>query len=166
MPTDPSRTSAPGIEGPPELDSADSQRYGRRAFLGMLAGSLTVLAGARRGWAALIRESASTVGIQLKEFKVIPSVRSVRAGRVVFVVRNVGKLSHNFVVLRTNLAPDKLGVTGSVAKEVGRQGKTPIFGAGKTRRLALDLKPGRYVLICNVAGHYKAGMYVGFSVRR
>jgi len=48
---------------------------------------------------------------------------------------------------------------------VGRQGKTPVFGPGKTRRLALGLKPGKYVLICNVPGHYQAGMRVGFTVR-
>ena len=37
--------------------------------------------------------------------------------------------------------------------------------SGQTRRLALTLNAGRYVLICNVPGHYKAGMFVGFRVR-
>ncbi len=142
-----------------------AERYERRTFLALLGGALAALAGAGRGWGAEAREAATTVRVQLKEFKVIPSVRSVRAGRVVFAARNTGRVPHNLVVLRTNLAPDKLPVVGSVAKELGRQGKTPVFGPGKTRRLALDLKPGKYVLICNVPGHYKAGMHVGFTVR-
>lgn len=145
--------------------SAEPQSYGRRAFLALLAGSLAALTGAGRGLSALAAGSATAVTVQLKEFKVIPSVRSVRAGKVVFTARNTGKVPHNLVVLRTNLAPGKLPVAGSVAKEVGRRGKTPVFGPGKTRRLALDLKPGKYVLICNVPGHYKAGMFVGFTVR-
>jgi uncharacterized cupredoxin-like copper-binding protein len=137
----------------------------RRAFLGLLAGGLASLLGAARGLASAGRAEATTVRVQLKEFKVVPSVRSVGRGRVVFVARNVGKLKHDFVVLRTNLAPGKLPLVGSRAKEVGRQGRTPVFGPGGTRRLALDLKPGKYVLICNVPGHYQAGMRVGFTVR-
>lgn len=149
----------------PEPSEPAPERYERRAFLGLAAASLAALAAGPRGWAAALREDAATVGVQLKEFKVIPSVRRTRAGRVVFVVRNVGSVPHNLVVLRTDRAPDKLPMAGSVAKEVGRQGKTPVFGPGKSRRLALDLRPGKYVLICNVPGHYKAGMFVGFTVR-
>lgn len=115
--------------------------------------------------AAETTPTAATVRVQLKEFKVIPAVPSVRAGRVTFVVRNVGKLAHEFVVLRTNVAPGKLPASGSKAKEVGRVGKTPVFGPGKTRRLTLTLRRGKYVLLCNVAGHYRAGQFIGFRVR-
>jgi hypothetical protein len=71
--------------------------------------------------------------VRLKEFKVIPAVASVRAGRVTFVVRNVGKLAHEFVVLRTAIAPGKLPVVGAKAKEIGRVGRVPPFPPGKTR---------------------------------
>lgn len=107
----------------------------------MLAGSLAAFSGAGRGWSAWAAGSATAATVQLKEFKVVPSVRSVRAGKVVFTARNTGKLPHNLVVLRTNLSPGKLPVVGSVAKEVGRRGKTRAFGPGKTRRLALTSSP-------------------------
>ncbi len=97
--------------------------------------------------------------------KVAPSAASVRSGRVTFVARNVGKLPHNLVVLRTNLAAGKLSVVGSQAKEIGRVGKTPVFGPGRTRRLTVRLAAGKYVLICNVPGHYQAGMTAAFRVR-
>lgn len=111
------------------------------------------------------RSWATTVTVRLDEWKVMPSVASVRAGKVTLVARNVGQVDHNLVVLRTNLAPRRLPTVGARAKEVGRVGKTPVFSPGQTRRLALNLKAGRYVLICNVPGHYKAGMFVGFRAR-
>lgn len=140
----------------------------KRNALALTAGLLLVLSAAVAVFDAAAAErqtAATTVRVQLKEWKVVRSVASVRSGRVTFVVRNVGKLSHDFVVLRTNLAPGKLPVAGSRAKEVGRVGKTPVFGPGQTRRLTLTLKAGKYVLICNVPGHYKAGMTVAFRVR-
>jgi hypothetical protein len=56
--------------------------------------------------------------VRLKEFKVIPVVASVQAGSVTFVVRNVGKLAHEFVVLRTTIAPSGLPMVGAKAKEI------------------------------------------------
>jgi len=151
-----SRRSADGTGG--------ALPYDRRVFLGLVAGSLLAAAGGTRSWAAGWLERAVTVRVQLKEFKVIPSVRRAQAGKVTFVVRNAGQIDHDFVVLRTNLPPGGLPSVGARAKEVGRRGRIPVFGPGKTRRLTLDLKPGKYVLICNVPGHYKAGMFVGFRV--
>jgi uncharacterized cupredoxin-like copper-binding protein len=36
-------------------------------------------------------------------------------------------------------------------------------GAAKT--LALNLAPGHYALVCNLPGHYKAGMYADLTVK-
>lgn len=72
-----------------------AERYARRAFFGLVAGSLAFLTDVARGWAGGARGAATTVRVQLKEFKVVPSVRSVRAGRVVFVALDVGQLPHN-----------------------------------------------------------------------
>jgi hypothetical protein len=38
------------------------------------------------------------------------------------------------------------------------------LGPGKTVQATLDFSPGNYVLICNVPGHYKQGMYSAFRV--
>lgn len=108
--------------------------------------------------------TASTVRTQLMEWMVMPSSNTVPAGKVTFVATNSGKAPHNLVVLKTNLAPSKLPMAGAKAKEVGLVGKTPVFGPKQTKKLTLALKPGRYVLICNVAGHYMAGMRAAFRV--
>ena len=38
------------------------------------------------------------------------------------------------------------------------------LGSGKSAIVILDLSPGKYVLICNVSGHYEDGMYAGFEL--
>ena len=34
----------------------------------------------------------------------------------------------------------------------------------KDKTLDVVLKPGKYVLLCNLPGHYKSGQYTGISV--
>ena len=108
--------------------------------------------------------SATTVRAQLMEWMVMPSKSRVPAGKVTFVATNTGKVAHNLVVLKTTLAPSKLPMAGTKAKEVGLVGKTPVFGPKQTRNVALTLKAGRYLLICNVPAHYMAGMRTAFRV--
>jgi uncharacterized cupredoxin-like copper-binding protein len=81
-------------------------------------------------------------------------------------VTNAGKVPHEFVVLKTNVAPAKLPVKSGKAVEAGRVGK---IGALKlepaaARTLNLNLGAGKYVLLCNLPGHYPAGQRVGFRV--
>ena len=35
---------------------------------------------------------------------------------------------------------------------------------GATKTITIDLKPGHYVLFCNLPGHYAAGMHQDFWV--
>jgi uncharacterized cupredoxin-like copper-binding protein len=106
----------------------------------------------------------ATVQVTEKEWTVKPAPASAKPGKVTFVVRNAGKLAHEFVVLKTNIAPGKLPIKGSKAAEPGRLGKIAEFKPGATKRLTLTLKAGKYVLICNVPAHYKAGQFGAFRV--
>jgi uncharacterized cupredoxin-like copper-binding protein len=116
------------------------------------------------GLLAADASAAATVNVRLNEFRLILSTKTVKAGQVTFVVKNVGKLEHSFVVLKTTRAPGKLRQRGNVAVEEGRVGRIAPFKPGQTRRLTLTLRPGKYVLICNMPLHYKAGQYAGFTV--
>jgi len=109
--------------------------------------------------------SATRVSVRLVEFKVLPSVSTAKAGAITFVVRNAGRLPHMFGVIKTNRSPGALPIKGARASEQGKVGSIPVFAPGKTRTLTLVLKPGKYVLICNVPGHYLAGQRTGFRVR-
>ncbi|MBI3741026.1 MAG: copper-binding protein [Chloroflexi bacterium] len=113
----------------------------------------------------------TTVRVTADEFNLKPNVNSVSAGKVTFQVVNQGKLEHEMVILKTDLAvaslkpraadPDKVDEE-ALAKNIG---EIEDIGVGETKSDTFDLTPGRYVLICNVAGHYKAGMSTAFEVK-
>lgn len=164
---------------------ADSRtgNYGTPARgLGGLAGGYPRRSMARRSHAVLIllvlgavlgptRAAAETsprsVTVKLIDYQVSPAATSVAPGRVTFVVHNADNVPHNLVVLRTGIAPRSLPVTGTHgrAREIGRRGATAWLRNEQTVRLTLALRPGRYLLICNVPGHYQRGMVAAFRVR-
>lgn len=138
-------------------------------------------AGGASGWITLrhapVAAKTATVNITLKEWSVAADVSSVPAGLVKFLVKNDGPSdTHEFVVVKTDLAPESLPVDAS--------GKVDENGAGiqiigeieditvgsSTHLKAFDLAPGKYVLICNIydAGekeaHYHEGMRMAFTV--
>lgn len=105
-----------------------------------------------------------TVHVELMEWMVMPSTSSVPAGEVTFMAMNMGTVEHDLVVLRTELAPSELPMSGDKAQEVGLVEKTEVLDPEGTQELTLTVTPGRYVLICNVPGHYEAGMRAAFTV--
>ena len=109
---------------------------------------------------------ATPVYTQLGEMYIKPDTRSVPAGKVSFHVANIGKVMHEMVVIRTDTPAGKLP-TNSVgeASEKGAVGEVSDLGPGRDQFLTLNLKPGHYALICNLPGHYKAGMFTNFTVR-
>lgn len=110
--------------------------------------------------------AGSQVVAELADYKVTVNVPSVKAGKIKIGVRNVAAMEHSFEVLKTDLPHDKLPVDGASAKakEDGKVGEIPSIPAGKSSAVTLDLTPGNYVFICNVAGHYQLGMHTGFTV--
>ncbi len=95
---------------------------------------------------------------------------SVNSGKVTFSITNAGTVVHEFAVLKTDLAADKLPANPDPAKvgkvqEDGNVGEVEDIALKATKDLSLDLKPGQYVLICNVVGHYGMGMHVAFTVK-
>jgi len=130
-----------------------------------LAVAIIAVAGAVAVSGAAASASATTVKVKLKEFKVIPSTTTVKAGKVTFVVSNVGKINHEMVVVKTNVAPGKL--KENAEHEVSEKGAVgeAVVDHGKTGKVTLTLKPGKYQLLCNLPSHYTAGQYIGFTVK-
>jgi uncharacterized cupredoxin-like copper-binding protein len=117
------------------------------------------------GGIAYASQQATKVSATEKEFKIGLSTSSAKAGSITFSVKNVGHLSHEFIVDKTVLRANKLRVKGSVAVVSGLQGRIAPFKPGQTKTLTLNLKPGHYVLLCNVPAHYAAGQRIDFTVR-
>jgi uncharacterized cupredoxin-like copper-binding protein len=108
----------------------------------------------------------SQVVAEMTDYRITVSVPSAKAGKIKIGVRNLAAMEHSFEVIKTDLPQDKLPVDGASAKakEDGKVGEIKSLPAGKSGAVTLDLQPGKYVFICNIAGHYQLGMRTGFTV--
>ncbi len=110
----------------------------------------------------------SLVSAKLSEMNITLDQASVPAGPVTFGVQNAGTVTHELVVLKTDLPEDKLpaepAAPGKV-KEDGNVGETDDVDVGHWSSFELTLSAGSYVLICNEPGHYAAGMHLSFTVK-
>lgn len=117
-----------------------------------------------------------SVDVTLQEFAVVPSPSSIEAGEVTFQATNEGPDDvHEFVVFRTELAPDQLPVDENGAVDEGGAGLELIdeiedIPVGETQSVMVELESDNYVLICNIwdeeeqEAHYAEGMRVAFTV--
>jgi uncharacterized cupredoxin-like copper-binding protein len=112
--------------------------------------------------------SATTVSTTLSDSKIVIDQASVPSGKVTFQVKNSGTMVHEMVMLKTNLAQDKIPANpaepGKMSED-GSLGETGDVNVGETKAFSLDLQPGNYVLICNETGHYLLGMHIAFVVK-
>jgi uncharacterized cupredoxin-like copper-binding protein len=99
----------------------------------------------------------------------IKAPRQVTAGDVTLLVHNRGPDAHELIVVRTKtgslpLRHDGLTVDED-AVEHDEAGALEPGAPGATRELHVRLTPGRYVLLCNMSGHYLGGMRMSLVVR-
>ncbi len=111
---------------------------------------------------------ATDVAVHEVEYAITPSPTTVAAGPAVFHASNDGNAPHELVVIATPLPDDslprtpdgKVDLASSQLRVVGQaSGITP----GGHADVTASLTPGSYVLICNVTGHYAAGMHSRFT---
>jgi len=108
--------------------------------------------------------SMATMGITLNK-------TSVKAGWVTFDVTNDSKtIIHEMI-----LSPVKKGETelpylkdeNRVDEEkAGHLGEVSELDPGKGGSLKVDLKPGKYILYCNIPGHFIGGMFTFMDVTK
>jgi uncharacterized cupredoxin-like copper-binding protein len=114
--------------------------------------------------------SPGGVEVTMDEYSVDTDPRSAASGTVTFRARNVGALAHQLLVLETARDADELPVRGGLVrtstKGIRESGQIEIIAADASKTLQAALAPGRYVLICNIAGHYDLGMRTAFLVSR
>jgi uncharacterized cupredoxin-like copper-binding protein len=111
---------------------------------------------------------ATTVKTTLSDFKIELGTNSGPAGSFTFEITNNGPEEHEFVIFKTDLAADKLPVVNDKVPEdteglnlIDEEEEIP---KGESRTLTVDLEAGKYVLICNLVGHYGQGMHAPFTV--
>jgi len=134
----------------------------RKLSLGIFAAAAVAISlGVSSSRAVTIRP---LIAVQVDEFSVFPQTQGAPAGKVRFVVTNIGTIEHEFVVIRTNKPAGNL-LKGKEANETGAIGELDGVKAGNARVLVLPMVRGHYALICNLPGHYKTGQFADFYVR-
>lgn len=99
-----------------------------------------------------VRDRDATVRVTLDEYRIVPENVSVRAGRVHFVVRNEGRLTHNLVLEELD-PPDDEEPEVFLRTDTARPGETV------SERERTVLRPGRYRMLCKIGNHDDLGQY-------
>jgi uncharacterized cupredoxin-like copper-binding protein len=108
------------------------------------------------------------VRVTERDFR-ISAPRQVAAGDAVIRVTNHGPDAHELIVIRTDdgrlpFRGDDLTVDED-AVESSELGALEPGAPHSVRDLDVHLTPGRYVLLCNMSGHYLGGMRTTLVVR-
>jgi uncharacterized cupredoxin-like copper-binding protein len=106
--------------------------------------------------------SKATMGI-----KAMPD--QAKAGVVTFKVTNNSKDTiHEMIVMQLDANADALPYIASEntvdEDTAGDKGEVSELDPGASGSLTVNLKAGKYLLICNVPGHYASGMWTQFTV--
>jgi uncharacterized cupredoxin-like copper-binding protein len=111
-----------------------------------------------------------TVTVTLRDFRLSASTTRVAGGQVRFVLDNRGPSTHEFVIVRTERPARDLPILSDgltvdeEASSLQAVDEDPDIALGATNTLDVRLAPGRYVLFCNLAGHYLGGMRLSLVV--
>jgi len=87
------------------------------------------------------------------------------AGQMNFSITNIGTIQHELLVFKSDLPPSAFPIDnkGNVIED--GPGITLVsdgdnIDPGKTQARTVDLtQPGTYLFVCNIPGHFKAGMF-------
>ena len=119
-------------------------------------------------------DGATTINVTLQEFSIIPESTTASAGEVTFHVTNEGPEDvHEFVIVKTDLAPDALPTAADGSVDEEGEGVEVIdeledIPVGESQDVTATLDSGSYALICNIVEgdevHYAVGMRTGFTV--
>ena len=104
------------------------------------------------------------------EWKISLSAGTHTAGDVTFDLSNRGTIPHEFLVVATDktakellemVDPNTNRIDEEVLDVVDEQSE---YDAATTAELTVTLPEGHYVVMCNIEGHYKNGMYADLTI--
>lgn len=94
---------------------------------------------------------------------------TVKAGATVFSVHNDAMTeNHEMVVVKLKSADQKIPLNTAKhrvdEKQLKSMGEVSDLKPGESGKLKANLKPGSYLVFCNIKGHYEAGMAAALTV--
>jgi uncharacterized cupredoxin-like copper-binding protein len=122
-----------------------------------LTAAVLVLAGC--GGEGAFKTDRPQLELTVDEYRIVPQDIVVRPGRMKFVVRNTGRLTHNLVV---QIPPQKAGDP----PEPVPGGRVDTMQPGQTANpIKVTLAPGEYRLVCTIANHDDLGQFGTLEVQ-
>jgi uncharacterized cupredoxin-like copper-binding protein len=148
-----------GTASPPQASAAASTFAGPNA-----TPSVTAMASTAPASAA----TAVTPTVTLTEWSVVVA-GTIKAGKTQITSTNTGAVPHEMLIFSSDLPASAypLDAKGDI-KEDGKgvtlvsDGENIDPGGSQVRQV--DLTPGNYLFLCNIPGHFKAGMFTVVTV--
>ena len=113
-------------------------------------------------------QAVRAVTVDEGEMYLHPSATVLKAGVAAFVVTNNGSIHHEFVIVTGDPTGTKGDEPGRVSEgnHIGGDNGPEIgdIPPGQTKVLTVTLAAGTYTAMCNLPGHYAAGMQFQFTV--
>jgi len=109
------------------------------------------------------------VKVDERDFQIAVSPARVTGGLVDLQVDNEGPDMHELIVVRAEdaatlpMRPDGMTVNEAAVARVTVASLEP-GEPGSVRNIEVKLLPGRYVLFCNMSGHFMGGMHTPLVV--
>lgn len=117
------------------------------------------------------------VDVTLDDWSVVVEQDSVEEGPINFNVDNQGERTHEFVIVRTDIAADELpakddGSLDEDAPGVDVKEEIEDIGDGDDTSRTYTMDPGKYVFLCNIfedidgteTSHFAKGMFAEFEI--
>ena len=118
--------------------------------------------------ASSVTPNVASVMVTMNDKDITLSQAEIPPGLVTFMVMNHGTIVHSLVVIRTDVADDKMPLDPAdetKVKETGSIAASGQMAAGTGKQLQRQLAAGKYVLVCNEPAHYAVGMHTGLVVK-
>src|SRR3954466_222753 len=103
--------------------------------------------------------------INERDFK-ISAPRTLAPGKVDLSVDNTGPDDHELIIVRASGSIPRRADGLTLDEDAVEKQTVGVLEPGMGRRdLDVTLRPGRYVMFCNMQGHYLGGMHRALRVR-
>lgn len=134
-----------------------------------LAAALAAVAAPAFAAGTMINVVETGEGGQPMGLKLEPA--TVKAGPATFHVHNDAMTEeHEMIVVKLKSPDDKIPLNTAKhrvdEKKLKSLGEVADLKPGKDGELSVDLKPGTYLVFCNIKGHYEAGMQNKLTVTK
>jgi uncharacterized cupredoxin-like copper-binding protein len=121
---------------------------------------------------AVAATAVSATNVTEHDFEITLNDTLFKSGDVSFTVHNAGPSVHEFVIVKTDLAADALPTKTEDGAEIVDEDGEGFTAVDEIEDIQVDadetmtanLSAGKYVVFCNIPGHYLSGMHTPFTV--